>query len=68
MRHLLVLIAILFASTGLLEGQDRYDAEAHAKVVAPFVDEQTVLVGHVDFTKLDPAAIAKLLRATGLIP
>src|SRR5262249_21438947 len=41
--------------------QAPYDPAAKAAVIAPFFDEQTLAVGRVDLTKLDPLAAMKLV-------
>src|SRR5437868_4820379 len=39
-------------------------ADARARAVAPFLDEQTIVVAHADLTRLDlPAAVAWVARA-----
>jgi hypothetical protein len=47
-------------------GGEKSSPEALAKKVAPFVDDMTILVVHVDLQRLDVAAIFKLLGALGL--
>lgn len=37
---------------------DKFDAEARARTIAPFVDEQTVIVAHVDLTRIDADALS----------
>lgn len=36
---------------------DIFDAEARARALAPFVDEQTMILAHVDLTRLDAEAL-----------
>src|SRR5262245_22946483 len=38
-----------------------FDPAARAAAIAPFVDDQTIAVGRVDFERVDAAQIAKLL-------
>src|SRR5947209_5785241 len=40
---------------------EKFDPEARARAVAPFLDEQTFLVAHVDLTRIDPDALRKQL-------
>ena len=58
---LCALCALLFGSPSLLYAQTAFDSAARAVVIAPFVDEQTIAVGHVDLERIDPAAVVKLL-------
>jgi hypothetical protein len=41
--------------------QTAFDPAARAAAVAPFLDDQTIAVGHVDLGRLDAAAVVKLL-------
>ena len=58
---LCALCALLFNSPPLLHAQTAFDPAARAAVIAPFVDDQTIAVGHVDLERIDPAAAVKLL-------
>ena len=58
---LAVLLAARFAWP-----QERFDPAARAKVIAPFVDEQTVAVLHADLTRV--ALVAVLDEAARLVP
>lgn len=61
MRRLLAISMLLFlAAPGFAETP----AEARAKMVAPFLDAQTIAVVRVDVSKVDPEALAK--RVAGL--
>jgi hypothetical protein len=40
---------------------------ARAKALAPYLDDQTIAVVRIDLTKLDPDALAKLLREFGAL-
>jgi len=39
------------------------DAERYAATIAPYVDDQTILVGHADASRIDVAAAAAMLSA-----
>jgi prepilin-type processing-associated H-X9-DG protein len=47
---------VLLAAAGALHAEQPFDPAARAKAVAPFIDEQTVAVVHVDLvrTEIDP--------------
>ncbi len=45
----------------ILAEDKKFDADARAKAVAPFLDEQTVVVVHADLTRIDINAIATKL-------
>lgn len=36
---------------------DKFDAEARARTLAPFVDEQTLIVAHINLTRIDAKAL-----------
>jgi hypothetical protein len=44
-----------------LADDKKADAETRAKAIAPFLDEQTIAVGHVDLTRVDLNAIEEKL-------
>jgi prepilin-type processing-associated H-X9-DG protein len=46
-------------------GQTAYDAAAYAASIAPYLDEQTVAVGHVDLDRVDVAALLAFVREVG---
>ncbi len=52
--------AVLFALSLALPAAaaDKFDAEARARTIAPFIDEQTVLVAHLDLTRIDADALS----------
>ena len=52
MSRILAVIAVGLALVGSARAQDS-DAKALARIVAPFVNETTQVVGHVDVKKLD---------------
>lgn len=54
-RVLCVLLLITSPFAALAHGQNRLDP------VAPFLDEHTLAVAHVDLAKVDPAALVKML-------
>lgn len=45
---------------------DKFDPQARAKAVAPYVDAQTVIVAHFDLTRVDGAALARMTGEEGL--
>jgi hypothetical protein len=65
MSRFLVCTFILTLTAPTLADEKRFDAEARAKTVAPFLDEQTIAVGHVDLTRVDVNAIAEKLTEFG---
>ena len=54
--RILGLLPLMLPAVSVAFGGEAFDAAARTKVVAPFVDEQTIAVAHVDFTrvKVDP--------------
>lgn len=53
-------VLLTLAATSLADDK-KFDAEARAKAIAPFLDEQTIVVGHADLTRVDvDAIVAKL--------
>src|SRR5262245_47545675 len=44
-----------------------FDAEAHARAVAPFLDEQAGVVAHIDLTRLDADKLAARVGAVGKV-
>ena len=38
---------------------EKFDPAARAAAIAPFIDEQTLIIVHIDMTRIAPAAIAK---------
>lgn len=59
MSRLLAWSLLLSLTTPCLADDKKVDAEARAKAVAPFLDEQVIAVGHVDLTRVDVNAIAE---------
>ncbi len=59
-RFLAGLLILTLAASGWAD-EKKFDAEARAKVVAPFLDEQTIAVGHLDLTRVDVNAIVTQL-------
>ena len=53
MLRLITWILLLTLAAPSLADEKRFDAEARAKAVTPFLDEQTIAVGHVDLTRVD---------------
>lgn len=66
MRYFTPLFLFLIASPFGLAGGKTDRAEELAKTVAPFVDDMTVLVGHLDMTRLETKALFKILESTGV--
>jgi hypothetical protein len=65
MRHLhtFSLLCALFLTTGVLLAREKFDPAAQAKTVAPYVDEQTYLIVHVDFSRINiDSAVDALCR------
>lgn len=64
-------IPVLFLAA-LASAQDRYDPATAAKTVAPFVTDRTLIVAHVDMTKVDldaaQAWIAGVLKKVSTDP
>ena len=60
----LAIAFLLFLAAAPLHAADRkFDPEAAAKAVAPYLDDRTVAVVQVDLTRLDVDALAKQLAA-----
>jgi hypothetical protein len=60
-------LALALAAALPAYADDRADADRLARTLAPYLDEQTVLVAHLDVEKIDPNALfAALARATGI--
>jgi len=59
MRFVLSLFALSLAMP-VLAGESA--AEKHAKVIAPFVDEHTYWVGHLDVSKINNDVLSKLME------
>lgn len=57
MRCKTVLLCIVLLASGLYAETKTFDPAARAKAIAPFVDEQTILVAHVDLRRIDVEAI-----------
>jgi hypothetical protein len=62
---------VMLAFSGLLiplaaHSADEVDGAKRLAAVAPFLDDQTLAIGHVDIARLDPAAIAEFF--TGIMP
>ncbi len=54
-RFLAFTLTLWLASTAA--AADNFDAGAAAKTIAPFLDDRTLVVAHVDLTRLQPEAI-----------
>jgi len=73
MHRIVAVLMTLLTVAGLAAGQTRpapakYDPEALARAVAPFVDEQTLFVGHVDLARIDLEAVFNMLGKLGEDP
>src|SRR5438046_1743974 len=55
--HRISAVALALALAQPVSAADKFDADARARAVAPFVDEQTVGVAHVDLTRIDAGAL-----------
>src|SRR5258708_5569777 len=58
MNRLIVLIGFLVLTAPLLAADRKFDADAAAKAVAPYLDDRTIAVVHVDLTRIDVDAFA----------
>ena len=56
----LTVLALVTTSAG---GAEKFDPAARAAAIAPFIDEQTLVIVRIDMTRIDPAAIAKQVLA-----
>src|SRR5438132_7139988 len=62
MRTTLALLAVVLL--GLPGARaDEAAADAHAKLIAPYVNDQTFLIGHVDVSRVNLEVVAKYLDA-----
>ncbi|MGA2799562.1 MAG: hypothetical protein ABSE63_18420 [Thermoguttaceae bacterium] len=54
MKRILAFIipAIVLLAFSALTAQDKFDPAAQAKIVTPYIDEQTFLIVHMDFSKV----------------
>ncbi len=60
-------VALLFvvawlAACGPATAQEKFDAAARARIVAPFVEERTVVVAHSDLTRVKIEPVVALVR------
>jgi len=58
---LCVLVAVVLAAGSFAHADAPFDPAARAKVIAPFIEEETVAVIHVDFSRIDVDAVAEQL-------
>ena len=58
---LLLFILCLLVLPPAVTGQATRSAADKASVVAPFIDEQTLIVGRIELAKIEPGATVKLL-------
>src|SRR2546430_15839342 len=61
MRTLLSLFAVILFGAGVRAGDSA--ADNHSKVIAPYVNDQTFLVAHVDVSRIDFDVVSKYLDA-----
>jgi hypothetical protein len=62
MKKIVALVAwLMFAP--FVGAADKPDAEAQARFIAPYLDEQVIAVGHVDLTRLDANALVKRISS-----
>jgi hypothetical protein len=47
------LLVVLPATAGMLQAGEKFDPESRAKAIAPFIDQTTVAVAHVDLSRFD---------------
>ena len=59
MRRFAALFLILIAALPALAADRKFDADAKAKTIAPFIDDRTVAVLHVDLDAIDVDALLK---------
>src|SRR4051812_49421533 len=65
--HRISAVALALALAQPVSAADQFDADARARAVAPFVDEQTVGVARVDLTRIDAdALLARVAEAAKL--
>jgi hypothetical protein len=58
-------VALVLALALPAAAAEKYDPEALAKAVAPFVDAQTVSIAHVDLTRIDATALLDKVAEIG---
>src|SRR5437899_12052043 len=58
MSKIIAWTLVLALAAPTLADEKKFDAETRAKAIAPYLDEQTIAVGHVDLTRVDADAIA----------
>jgi Protein of unknown function (DUF1559) len=61
MSKITVCTLLLIWAAPSLADDKKFDADARAKAVAPFLDDQTILIAHGDLTRLDVEATAAKL-------
>src|SRR5437773_1395332 len=69
MSKLVPVTLALALAAPLLAADTPFDPEARAKAIAPFLDDQTILVLHADMTRVDPEALlAKFAEMVPFVP
>jgi hypothetical protein len=68
MHKLAVFALTLAVALPAAAADNSADAEARAKAVAPFLDDQTILVMRADLTRIDPDALLTKLGETVPVP
>src|ERR1041385_7580990 len=62
------LCAFLMLVASVASAQDKFDAAARAKVIAPWIDEQTLAVVHVDLSRVNVDALVDQIAPLKLFP
>jgi len=68
MQKIAAIVTIVAAATWAQAGPDarKYDPQALAAAIAPFIDEQTIVVAHVDLARIDlDATLDSLAKVIG---
>src|SRR6267378_472859 len=67
MHRLAVLLIPLVLALPATAGEKGFDADARAKVVAPYLDDQTIAVAHVDLTRVNVGTFVDKLAEAGKV-
>jgi hypothetical protein len=68
MQKIATLLLPLAVVLPLQAAEDRFDPEARAKTIAPFLDAQTIALAHVDFSRVDVDRLAAIFADTAQLP
>ena len=63
MKRIALLVSVLLLSADQGIAQEKFDPAARLATVAPFIDEQTVAIGHVDIERIDVPELMKLVAS-----